>query len=122
MRYELNKQAPRALKAPTVTLNVAGTIYYSGIDAATLKAAVDEALLEFIRTVPPGGEHFDPYISGVVRFDQILDAIKTTLVNGVAYVRTITLTSPTTDFPVSTFGKVILGATPPIGSYLLINN
>jgi hypothetical protein len=108
MRYELNKQAPLAKKSPEVTLQIAGVVYYSGIDEATLTAAVNAALLEFVRSVPPGGESFPPYITGVVRKDLILDTIKNVVVNGAKYVRTVTLTTPTNDFSVPLFGKVIL--------------
>lgn len=121
-RYEFNKSAALVKKAPVVTLNVAGTIYYSGIDAASLRAAVDAALLEFVRSIPPGGQKFDPYITGVVRLDLLEGAIKGALVNGVAYVRTVTLTDPAAEPTIGAFAKVILGTTPGVADYLLLNN
>jgi hypothetical protein len=100
----------RAYAAPPSALDLVGTIYYSsGASAALVQAAVEDALEEFIKTIPLGGFDFSPGPNHIVAKNDIEAVIRGALVSDVAYVRTVVLTTPASDFAVSAWGKVIRG-------------
>lgn len=100
----------RAYAAPPAALDIAGTVYYaSGASAELLEVALDDALEEFLKTIPLGGFDFSPGPDHVVQLNDIETVIKNTEVAGVKYVRTVVLTTPAADFAVASYGKVTRG-------------
>jgi hypothetical protein len=101
----------QAIAAPTLALNITGTVYYSPtFAAADVEAGVEAALRDFLRTVPLGGFDYTPVLDDVVPKNDIENAIKNATVNGQAgAVRTVSLSTPAADVAVSTYQKVIEG-------------
>jgi hypothetical protein len=96
--------------APPMALDLAGTIYYSsGAVAAQVLAAVEEALENYLKTIPLGGFNFSPGPNNIVRLNNLESVIKGALVSGVSYVRTVELTAPSADFGVVSYSKVVRG-------------
>lgn len=95
--------------APEVPIDIAGAVYYAGIDEATLSQAVNTALVTFIRNAPAGGYSFAPYFSHTIRLEDISATIRDAALAAGATKATVALTTPTMDVPVAQFGKVVEG-------------
>lgn len=103
----------KAFAASAVVINLAGTIYYSSSsDGVAVKAAVDAALLQFVKDTPLGGWDYSPGPANVVRLNDLESVIKGVTVSGSHPVRTVTLTSPSADYSVGAFQVVTLGTLP----------
>jgi hypothetical protein len=101
----------RAYAAPPLVLDITGIVYYSSSAIASqVQAAVEASLEELLKAIPLGGFDFSPGPNHVVALNDIETAIKTALVSGQAYVRTVALSSPTGNVGVSSYGKVVRGA------------
>ncbi len=112
-RFFGNTGSPPRVQAKAsvgAALSITGTVYYnSGYSSADVQAAVEASLLAFIKATPIGGWDYSPGPANVVRVNDIEDAIKSTLIAGAKPVKTVTITTPAADVPVSTFDVV----TPP---------
>ncbi len=98
------------IASPESTLDITGTIYFSSsYTAADAQAAVETALVDFLRTIPLGGFDFSPGPSAVVPVNDIESAIKETTINGVRPIKTVVLSVPAADFSVASFAKVTRG-------------
>jgi Baseplate J-like protein len=96
--------------APEAAMNLTGTVYFdSKHGSAAVQSAVEDALLEYIKTIPLGGEEHSPGPSNVVPKNNIESVIKETTINGLKAVRTVVLTVPAADLSVASFGKVTRG-------------
>lgn len=96
-------------KCPIVEVDLAGVVYFTGSDAATVQTAVEAALVEFLRTVPPGGMSYLPGASNIVAKNDLETVIKNAVVSVADAKCTVVLTTPASDITVLTFGKVIRG-------------
>lgn len=96
--------------APAVALNITGIAYHDNhYTSAAVSAAITDALLAFIETIPLGGFDYSPGPANFVPKNDIEAVIKNTEIDGVKVVKTVTLSSPAGDVPVSAFGKVTQG-------------
>jgi hypothetical protein len=95
--------------APTATLNLSGIVYYANTFAqADVRAAVEAALDALLLTIPLGGFDFSPGPANAVPKNDVEAIIKSAVVNDQAgAVKTVTLTTPATDFTVPAFAKVV---------------
>ncbi len=93
-----------AVAAPTVLMNLTGTVYFKGVEATDLSNAINAAWREFLASIPIGGFDFSPGPDNIVLQGQVVDAL--TDVSGVV---AMVLTSPVpeTNVPINT--KVIEG-------------
>lgn len=93
-----------AVAAPTVAMNLAGQVYFKGVEATDVSNAINAAWREFLATIPIGGFDFSPGPDNIVLQGQIVDAL-----TDVAGVVAIVLDSPlaVTNVPINT--KVIEG-------------
>lgn len=100
-----------AQAAPTLSLNITGTVYYNPtFSAADVQTGVVAALRAFLATIPLGGFDYTPGLSDVVPLNEIEAAIRTATVNGQSgAVRTVALSTPAGNTAVTTFQKVIEG-------------
>lgn len=100
----------RCYAAPTVTLNLVGTVYYdSNFEEADVKAAVEAALQTYVDSVPLGGFDFSPGPSSAVPKNNIEKAIENTKIGEQEVVKTATLSTPAGDVSVTSFGVVTRG-------------
>lgn len=106
-----NTRPGYAIAAPTLTLDLVGTVYYAPTyNAADVEAGVEAALRDFLRTIPLGGFDFTPSLTDVVPKNDIENVIKSALVNGQSgVIKTVTLATPAADLSVTSFQKVIEG-------------
>jgi uncharacterized phage protein gp47/JayE len=94
-----------AIAAPTLTLDLAMTVYVRGITAADATAALAAAWTEFLLTVPVGGFDLSPGPQNVILPDQITDWMAS--LSGVV---ASSVTSPTADpIAVPLYTKVLQG-------------
>jgi hypothetical protein len=101
----------RVIAATEVALDLTGTVYYSSsVAVAALQTAVEAALLDFIRAAPLGGYVYTPGPSNVIALNDIEAVIRGVAVNGVNPVRTVVLTSPTSNVAVPVYGLTVRGA------------
>lgn len=102
----------QAIASAATALTLAGTVYYDSKYASTdVQAAVEAALLAFIKTVPLGGFNFSPSgPSAVVPKNDIESVIRETLISGVKVVKTVVLSVPTGDVSVPTYNIVTVGS------------
>ena len=98
----------KALAAYDAPLSVAGTVYYDASFTGDIQAAVEAALVEYLKTVPLGGWDFSPGPSHVVTLNDLEAVIRDAQVNGQAVRKTVSLSSPIGDFAVVPWGKVWL--------------
>lgn len=100
-----------AQAAPTLALNLVGTVYYNpAYSAADVQTGVEAALLAFLKTIPLGGFDFTPALDDVVPKNDVEAAIKGATVNGQSgAVRTVTLSTPAGDVSPGVFEKLIQG-------------
>lgn len=97
-------QAGLAIAAPTVTLNLAATVYMRGVDDTETFNALIAAWREFLLTVPVGGFDLSPGPTNTILNSQISTAL-----SQVAGVVSVAITSPSTDTTVSAHTKVLEG-------------
>lgn len=107
-------KAGLVLAAPEVALDIVGIVYYtSSTSAAALQTAVegseDGALVDLVRSCPLGGFDYSPGPANVIPKNDIEAIIKGVSVGGIQPVRTVVLSSPSSDFAVTSFGKVVQG-------------
>ncbi len=95
--------------APTVALDLSGTVYYKGShEPADVELATLVALEEYVKLIPLGGYDFYPGPSNVVPINDIEAEIRKAQVGGRDVSKTVVLSSPA-DLSVLSFGKVVLG-------------
>jgi uncharacterized phage protein gp47/JayE len=111
--YPANAGTTRCLvrRSEALPLSLAGTIYYSAaFTAAAAQSAVEEALRAFLRTIPLGGFDFGPVgPAAIVPKNDLEFAIKGATINGQPVVRTVQLTTPSSDLEVPSFNVVTEG-------------
>jgi hypothetical protein len=95
--------------APIVPLDIAGIVYFTGSDVATVQKAVEDAMLAFIRSTPCGGWSFLPGAQNIVAKEDIASVMREAARSVASSKATVALTNPTTDVPIPMFGKVISG-------------
>lgn len=94
--------------SPTVNVDLVGTVYYTGTASqASVKAAVDAALLAFIRSVPSGGFDFSPGPSGVIRKNDLESVIRTAVEALTGRPATVELSTPSGDLGLPLYGRPI---------------
>lgn len=97
-------------EAAAAPLDLAGSIFYDGNFAqADVKAAVEAALIAFLKTIPLGGFDFSPGPAATVPKNDIESVIKETTIGGQKPVKTVQLTTPLADLSVASFSKVTQG-------------
>jgi len=107
--------ACQTFAAPEAFLDIVGTVYYdSKYEEADVEKAVEDievgSLPAFLSEVPLGGFDFSPGPANLIPKNDIEAVIKDdTKINGQKVVKTVTLSTPTGDFSVLAFGKVIKG-------------
>lgn len=95
--------------APEVLLDITGNIYISGVTPTTVATAVEDALIEFVRSIPPGGFKYTPGPSNVVAKNDIESVIRQAVLEAGATKVTVSLSIPVSDLAVTFYGKVIRG-------------
>lgn len=104
-------------KSPTVDVAIVGTVYYSGSSSQSdVVAAVDAALLEYLRATPSGGHDYSPGPKGVIRVNDLETVIKNAKVGDSSPVRTVTLTTPAADLSIPLYGRPVR----PTGGFALV--
>jgi uncharacterized phage protein gp47/JayE len=93
--------------APEQELDIEGVVYFTGAEAAVVQAAVEAALVAFIRSVPCGGFSYLPGPQHTVPLNDIENVIKVGVQSVADPKCTVQLDG--TDMTVSLFGKVIRG-------------
>lgn len=105
------------IAAPAQAVTVTGTIHITTSldDAAGVKRAeIEQAAIDYVNSLDIGGEVLPPATTGVLVFSELLGAI-----TAVVGVRSVSLSSPTADVPISGFSVATLGA--PSFSYVTID-
>jgi uncharacterized phage protein gp47/JayE len=108
-------QACLTKAAPEVFLDLVGTVYYdSKYEEADVKNAVEHietgSLHAFLSQVPLGGFDFSPGPANLIPKNDIESVIReNTKINDQKVVKTVVLSTPSGDFSVVSFGKVIKG-------------
>lgn len=97
--------------APSVFLNITGTVFYQGsYDPEDLAAATQAALEELIKLIPLGGFDFYPGPSNVLPVNDIESAIKDAQLGGQGVKKTVVLSDVNgggvADLAITPFGKV----------------
>lgn len=96
--------------APPAPLDITGTVYYSGAaPKQAVQQAIEDALLDFLETIPLGGFDYAPGPANVVPINDIEAVIKSAKVGGVQPVKTVVLELPSGNFAVPSFAKVTQG-------------
>jgi hypothetical protein len=96
--------------APEVDVDIEGVIYFTGSDAATILTAVEAALLAFIRAAPCGGYSFVPGAQHVIAREDLSAIMRDATFDAGATKATVVLSTPASDIPVASFGKVVRGS------------
>lgn len=100
----------RTYAAPQQFLNLTGTVYYdAGFTQIVVKTAVEKALNDFLATVPLGGFKYSAGPSNIVFKNNIETIIKEAPHAGQKPVKTVTLSVPSGDVSVISFGVVVKG-------------
>lgn len=94
----------KAIAAPTVTQDVAGTVYVSGISSAEATLALDAAWRAFLATIPIGGFDLSPGPTHTIELSQIDAALA---IDGRV---SMTLTTPAAAVAVPLNTKVLEGS------------
>jgi hypothetical protein len=95
-------------QAPIVTLGITGHVYFSGASAADVQAAVEAALVDYVRSVPPGGFTFIPGPANKVPKNDLETVMKNAALTLATRV-TVKIDTPSDDVAVVAYGKVIRG-------------
>lgn len=95
--------------APELPLDITGTVYFTGSDVATVQAAVEAGLLDFVRSTPCGGWSYFPGPQHIVARNDIESVIRVAVASVASSKVTVVLSVPAADVSVSLFGKVIRG-------------
>ncbi len=86
----------QAVAALDDALNIAATVYYAGdFSEALIRGYVDEALEDFLATIPMGGFEYAGSYTALVPVSEIENAIRQTEINGQKPVRAVVMTTPT---------------------------
>ena len=106
-----NTRPGYAIAAPTLALDLIGTVYYAPtFAAADVQTGVLAALTAYLKTIPMGGFDYAPGLADVVPKNELENVIRSATVNGQAgAIRTVSLSTPSGDVSVSAFEKVIQG-------------
>jgi len=100
--------ACRVKKSPTVDVALSGTVYYTGTASqASVQAAVEAALLEFIRATPSGGYDYSPGPSGIIPKNDLESVIREAVKALTGRSATVQLTIPTGDIGLSLYSRPI---------------
>lgn len=97
-------------KAPEVDLDITGVVYFTGANASDVQTAVEAALLDFTRSVPPGGFSYLPGPSKVVPKNDIETVIRNAATSVASSRATVQLNVPEIDIAFPSFGKAVRGA------------
>jgi len=91
-------------------LAITGTVYYDpNISAADAQTAVEAALTAWFKTIPINGFMYGAGLNNIVMVEDVRAAIRSATHAGVAIVRTIVLTAPAADHPVTDYDVVTQG-------------
>lgn len=92
------------------SLDIAAQVYYDpNFEKAAVVSAVEDAIAEWIKTIPIGGFSYGGCLENVVTTDDIRHAIRGATIGGVEVVRTIVLDSPSSNHDVPAFDVVTAG-------------
>lgn len=100
-----DEEAGLAIAAPTVTYNLAATVYTRGVNEVDTLNLLVAAWRAFLLTVPVGGFDLSPGPDHIIQNEQVTTA----LAKAVPGVVSITITSPSADTTVSDHTKVLEG-------------
>lgn len=96
--------------APTVALNLVGTVYFdSRFAQSDVRASVEAALTAFVASVPLGGFDFAPGPTNIISLTDIINAVKDATFSSQKCVRTLTLVTPSADIAMPSFTALIGG-------------
>jgi hypothetical protein len=109
-RYVMNPELMTVANAPTVDLDIEGTVYVAtGYDwEGQVLPAIRAALEAWRKTIPFGGFDY-PDLHNKVPVNEIEYVIRSTKIGDAYPVRTVKLTTPSADLSVPMFGHVIEG-------------
>lgn len=92
-------------------LAITGTVYYDpNISAAEAQAAVEAALTAWFKTIPINGFLYGAGLNNIVMVEDVRAAIRAATHAGAPVVRTLVLTAPVVDHPVTDYDVVTQGA------------
>lgn len=90
--------------ATSDTLTITATVYYDpSYTSSVVQAATEAAITAYVNAAPIGGYDFSPGPSQIIDRDGLLDVMR-----GVAGVKKITMSSPSSDFSVSSAYHVVV--------------
>ena len=95
--------------APEVALDITGIVYYTGATEAVVSAAVEAALVAFVRATPCGDYSYSPGPSNVVALNDLESVIRVAVASVASSRSTVQLTTPSTSVAVTQYGKVVRG-------------
>lgn len=95
-------------QSPELELDLAGVIYFSGALVGVVRTVTENAILEYLRSINPGGLNFYPGPQGVVPINDIEHEIRQAVKSAANNV-TVVLTNPPGNLLVPAFGKVVRG-------------
>lgn len=95
--------------APETPLDIAGLLYFAGVNQTVALQAVTDALLAFVRSAPCGGYSYAPYFSHTIRVEDLAAIMRDAALEAGATKATVALSTPVSDVAVPQFGKVIKG-------------
>lgn len=108
--YVFGDSTALVIAAEEVELDLIGNVYFvPSVGESAARQAVEDALEEYLLAIPLGGVDYSPGPSGVVPLNDIEATIKGAEASGERCVRTVTLSVPSSNFPVGNFRKVVRG-------------